>query len=216
MIAVRSSRCSDRIKLNLTSGADLWRAPLHEKTALARGRRADTFAAPRNPPTMGPMTPRLGGTSPSLDLGTITRPRAGWERRRGERRGHRAQHVTAAPIGVPSVVIINIGRPRPLEVTGHAASGLHWARLSRFEHRALRDRLPRQSPHNSKGIRHLQCRRRRRLRPGAGPERRGADRASGGSRSFNQRQMRSHQGRGREAGRLPQAVERPFRALGEQ
>ena len=36
------------------------------------------------------------------------------------------------------------------------------------------------------------------------------------SRSFNQRQMRSHQGRGRDTGRLPQTVKRPFRALREQ
>jgi hypothetical protein len=39
---------------------------------------------------------------------------------------------------------------------------------------------------------------------------------TGASRSLNQRQLRSHQGRGRDAGRLPQAIERPFRTLGEQ
>jgi len=58
---------------------------------------------------------------PSIDANQIARPRAGQERRRGERRGHRAQHVTAAPIGVPSVVIIDIA----LQLPGHRPIGIN-------------------------------------------------------------------------------------------
>jgi hypothetical protein len=68
-----------------------------------------------------------------------------------EDRGHGAQRGCH---GYPSrgVELLSRGRPRPSEVTGHAASGLHWARLSRFEHRALGDRLPSQSRHNSQKV----------------------------------------------------------------
>ena len=37
-----------------------------------------------------------------------------------------------------------------------------------------------------------------------------------GSRSFEERQLRSYQGRGHGANRRPPSVKRPFRALGEQ
>src|SRR5579884_380767 len=82
------------------------------------------------------MVPGDGGDAAKMRIAFVgpsfARPRAGQERRRGERHSHRAARHVATPIGVPAVVIVDMG----LQLPRH--------RLIRVDIRAVLDLLHRQ------------------------------------------------------------------------